>query len=111
MPVEFIGYIGNFNASEAIARQGPIIDRAPHRGGRSHPREWRLRPALLAFHSTSPESILVGQYVDQPHRRLKLMIAHRPGFTAPTVAARQLATLDHLTGGRVVGPHHHRRQR
>ena len=28
------------------------------------------------------------------------MIAHRPGFTAPTVAARQLATLDHLTNGR-----------
>ena len=29
------------------------------------------------------------------------MIAHRPGFTAPTIAARQLATLDHFTGGRV----------
>jgi len=29
------------------------------------------------------------------------MIAHRPGFTAPTVAARQLATLDQFTGGRV----------
>lgn len=32
--------------------------------------------------------------------RLGLMVAHRPGFAAPTVAARQLATLDHLTGGR-----------
>ncbi len=29
------------------------------------------------------------------------MIAHRPGFTAPTVAARQLATLDQFTGGRI----------
>jgi alkanesulfonate monooxygenase len=34
-------------------------------------------------------------------RHLKLMIAHRPGFTAPTLAARQLATLDHLSDGRV----------
>ncbi|MFX8079109.1 LLM class flavin-dependent oxidoreductase, partial [Acinetobacter baumannii] len=33
--------------------------------------------------------------------RLGLMIAHRPGFTAPTLAARQFATLDQLTGGRV----------
>jgi alkanesulfonate monooxygenase SsuD/methylene tetrahydromethanopterin reductase-like flavin-dependent oxidoreductase (luciferase family) len=33
--------------------------------------------------------------------RLNFMIAHRPGFTAPTVAARQLATLDDLTGGRI----------
>jgi alkanesulfonate monooxygenase len=29
------------------------------------------------------------------------MIAHRPGFTAPTLAARQFATLDQFTGGRV----------
>ena len=28
------------------------------------------------------------------------MIAHRPGFTAPTLAARQLATLDHFSRGR-----------
>jgi len=29
------------------------------------------------------------------------MIAQRPGFTAPTLLARQLATLDQLSGGRV----------
>ena len=28
------------------------------------------------------------------------MVAHRPGFTAPSVTARQFATLDHLTHGR-----------
>jgi alkanesulfonate monooxygenase len=28
------------------------------------------------------------------------MIAHRPGFTAPTLAARQFATLDHFARGR-----------
>ena len=32
--------------------------------------------------------------------RLGVMIAHRPGFTVPTLAARQFATLDQLTGGR-----------
>jgi alkanesulfonate monooxygenase len=34
-------------------------------------------------------------------QKLNFMIAHRPGFTQPTLAARQLATLDHFTGGRV----------
>jgi alkanesulfonate monooxygenase len=29
------------------------------------------------------------------------MLAHRPGFVAPTLAARQLATLDHFSGGRL----------
>ena len=29
------------------------------------------------------------------------MLAHRPGFVAPTLAARKLATLDHFSGGRL----------
>jgi alkanesulfonate monooxygenase len=29
------------------------------------------------------------------------MLAHRPGFVAPTLAARKLATLDHLSAGRL----------
>src|SRR5262249_30141644 len=55
--------------------------------------------ALVAFHSASPDSILVAAYAASVTSRLGFMIAHRPGFTAPTLAARQLATLDQLTGG------------
>ncbi|MER8465457.1 LLM class flavin-dependent oxidoreductase [Mesorhizobium sp. M1396] len=101
MPVEFIGYIGNFNASETIARSGPIISREHIAAAAAIHENGGFDRVLLAFHSTSPESILVGQYVTSITRKLKLMIAHRPGFTAPTLAARQLATLDHLSGGRV----------
>jgi alkanesulfonate monooxygenase len=101
MPVEFIGYIGNFNASEAIARSGPIVDRRHIAAAAAIHENAGFDRALLAFHSTSPESILVGQYVTSITRHLKLMIAHRPGFTAPTVAARQFATLDHLSDGRI----------
>jgi alkanesulfonate monooxygenase len=32
---------------------------------------------------------------------LKFLLAHRPGFVAPTLAARQLATLDQLSDGRL----------
>lgn len=101
MPVEFIGYIGNFNASETIARSGPIVDRNHIAAAAAIHENGGFDRVLLAFHSTSPESILVGQYVTSLTRHLKLMIAHRPGFTAPTLAARQLATLDHLSDGRV----------
>ena len=32
--------------------------------------------------------------------RLGFLLAHRPGFVAPTLAARKFATLDQVTGGR-----------
>ena len=32
--------------------------------------------------------------------RLGFLVAHRPGFVAPTLAARKFATLDQITGGR-----------
>ena len=33
-------------------------------------------------------------------KHLSFLMAHRPGFMAPTLAARKFATLDHLTHGR-----------
>lgn len=33
---------------------------------------------------------------------MKFLLAHRPGFISPTLAARKLATLDHYTGGRLL---------
>jgi alkanesulfonate monooxygenase len=100
MSVEFIGFVGNHNASETILRTGPVIDlpyietlaKVQDHGG--------FDRVLLAFHAESPECLLVGQHVASVTSRLGLMIAHRPGFVAPTVAARQFATLDHITGGR-----------
>ena len=101
MTIEFIGFVGSFKSSETVPRSGPVVDlcyietlaKVQEQGG--------FDRVLFAFHSTSPESILVAQHAASVTTRLKLMIAHRPGFTAPTVAARQLATLDHISGGRV----------
>ena len=101
MSVEFIGYIGTHHASEIHRHDGPAIDRdyvetvakAHDAGG--------FDRALVAFGSTSPESQLVVAHAASVTRRLGFMIAHRPGFTAPTLAARQLATLDQFTGGRI----------
>ena len=101
MSVEFIGFIGTNPASEIHPNTGPVIDRdyvetvakAHDAGG--------FDRALVAFGSTSPESQLVVAHAASVTKRLGFMIAHRPGFTAPTVAARQLATLDQFTGGRI----------
>ena len=101
MTVEFIGYVGHFNSSETMKREGPAID-LDHIEAIAKAQEYvGFDRILVAFNSTSAESILVAQHVANVTQRLKLMIAHRPGFTAPTLAARQLATLDHISRGRV----------
>jgi alkanesulfonate monooxygenase len=101
MNVEFIGYIGTRLQSEIIAAHGPALDPIHvEQAARIHERGGFDR-ALVAFNSSSPESILVAGYAACVTKRLGLLIAHRPGFTTPTLAARQLATLDVFTRGRV----------
>jgi alkanesulfonate monooxygenase len=101
MDIEFIGYIGTRLQSEIIPAQPPVLDPAHvEQAARIH-EDAGFDRALVAFHSTSPESILVAAHAASVTRRLSLLIAHRPGFTAPTLAARQFATLDVFTGGRI----------
>lgn len=100
MGLEFIGFIGNHNASEIIPRSGPVVDRnhietiakAHELGG--------FDRALLAFHSWWPDALQVGQHAASVTEKLGIFVAQRPGFTAPTVFARQFATLDALYPGR-----------
>ena len=98
--VEFIGFVGTQYESEVYPAQGPVIDRDYIRAVAQAQEYGGFDRFLVAFHSTSPESQHIAAYAASVTERINLMIAHRPGFTAPTVAARQLATLDHLTGGR-----------
>jgi alkanesulfonate monooxygenase len=55
---------------------------------------------LIAQSARSPDSMTVAAHVAAVTERLGFMIAHRPGFVAPTLAARMLATIDQLSGGR-----------
>jgi alkanesulfonate monooxygenase len=56
---------------------------------------------LVGYTASSAEGFLVAQYAAAHTTRLGYLIAHRPGFVAPTLAARKIATFDHLTGGRL----------
>src|SRR5882757_4977341 len=56
---------------------------------------------LVGYTSTSAEGFAVTGYAAAHTERLGYLIAHRPGFVAPTLTARAAATLDHVTNGRV----------
>jgi alkanesulfonate monooxygenase len=55
---------------------------------------------LVAWGSTSPDALLVASHAAAATSRIGFMVAHRPGFITPTLAARQFATFDHLSNGR-----------
>jgi alkanesulfonate monooxygenase len=99
--VEFIGFISNNNSSETIVRSGPVLDRHHIETVAKAHENAGFDRALLAFHSTTPDSLQVGQHVLGVTDLLNVLIAQRPGFTAPTLIVRQLAVLDQLYQGRV----------
>jgi alkanesulfonate monooxygenase len=100
MSVEFIGMIGTRDASETRPPSGPVIDRdyiarfaqAHENGG--------FDRVLVGYFSNAADGFLVTAHAAHATTRLGFLLAHRPGFVAPTVAARKLATLDQFTGGR-----------
>ena len=100
MSVEFIGYVGHHNSSEAVRRTGPVLDPSFIEAAAKAQEHVGFDRVLVAFNSNSAESILISQHITSVTERLGVMIAHRPGFTAPTLAARQLATLDRFSKGR-----------
>jgi alkanesulfonate monooxygenase len=55
---------------------------------------------LIGYGSTAPDGLHLGTYVTAVTEKLGVMLAHRPGFVAPTLAARTLATIDNLSRGR-----------
>ena len=56
---------------------------------------------LVCHSSSSPDGFAVANQVLTTTSRLGVLLAHRPGFVAPTIAARQYATLDAFHPGRV----------
>ena len=101
MSLEFIGFIGPNEQSESLAPRGPLVDNAFVKATIRAQEYAGFDKALIAVNSASPDSFALGAYAAGVSDSLGLLIAQRPGFTSPTLAARQLATLDQLSGGRV----------
>jgi len=101
MGVKFIGYIGFNNSSEIYPDFGRQIDRRHVEAAAKAQELGGFDRVLIPFGSSSPESQIVAAHAAAITSKLGFLIAHRPGFTQPTLAARQLATLDQLSEGRV----------
>jgi alkanesulfonate monooxygenase len=106
MPIEFIGSLVNAALrSPASGSGGPDSGLAadpdyPVRMAGLH-EESGFDRLLVGHSSSSPDGFTVAGQVLATTSRLAVLLAHRPGFVAPTVAARQYATLDAFYPGRV----------
>ncbi|EON11001.1 LLM class flavin-dependent oxidoreductase [Pandoraea sp. SD6-2] len=101
MSVEIIGMIQSSKQSEIHPQNGPAVDRDYVRNfARAHEQSGFDR-ILVPHHSTSPSATLTIAYATTVTENIHFMLAHRPGFVAPTLAARQIATLDQFSGGRL----------
>jgi alkanesulfonate monooxygenase len=101
MPVEMIGWIAPRVASELIPPSGPpFAAEVIAETARIHERAGFDR-VLIGYFSDAPDGFLVGAHAAAVTERLSFLLAHRPGFVAPPVAARKLATLDQLSNGRL----------
>ena len=79
-------------ASETRQAEGPLDRRAVHaRFARVH-EEAGFDRVLIGYYSDAPDGFVIAGDVFAHTERLGVLLAHRPGFVAPTVAARKLAS-------------------
>ena len=107
MSIEIIGLVATKDASEikGSREEGGAVD-ADYlvRIARAHEAAGFDR-VLIGYGATGVDGWAVGAKTLNATERLKVLIAHRPGFVQPTLLARKAATLDNLSGGGRVGVH------
>lgn len=105
MPLEFCGMIGTRAASEldapGMSLVGGHVDKAFVRDFAQAHEQAGFDRVLIGYGSSGPDGFAVASYCASVTDRLNFLIAHRPGFVAPTLAARKFATIDQFTEGRV----------
>jgi len=90
MAVEFIGHVFPHEQSETIPQSGPVVQpdylRALARAHEGAGFDWVLIP-----HSSSMvDGFMVADQTLAATERLGVLLAHRPGFVAPTQVAREI---------------------
>jgi len=103
MPIRIIGMIGvTPPKSDATLHiiEGGLSPGYVTEAARAHERSG-FDLVLVGYSSSSAEGFLVALHAAGHTERLGYLVAHRPGFVAPTLMARKIATFDQLTGGRL----------
>ena len=102
MPINIIGMIGVAPAAQTAVHVigGGIDPEFLTSFARTHEQSG-FDAVLVGYSSSSAEGFQVAQFCAHRTETLKFLVAHRPGFVAPTLAARTAATFDNLTEGRL----------
>lgn len=103
MPMRVIGMIGVTPPQSAATLhviEGGLSPNYLAEAARAH-EDSGFDLVLVGYSSSSAEGFLVALHAAARTERLGYLIAHRPGFVAPTLMARKIATFDHLSGGRL----------
>jgi alkanesulfonate monooxygenase len=98
--LEFIGMIQPRQQSEIHPATGPAIDPGYVRASARAHDEGGFDRILVGWYSNGPDGFQIATRAAAHTERVGFLVAHRPGFQAPTTAARSFATLDQLSGGR-----------
>ena len=103
MPVEFIGMIATARVlRDPTGPSRPVVDPAFTREfARAHEASGFDRVLDRLLLDAPPTASSSPPTCAAHTERLGVLLAHRPGFVAPTFAARKLATLDQFSGGRL----------
>ena len=92
MPVEMIGWIAPRVSSEVVPARGtPFDPDVIAMTARIH-ESADFDRVLIGYFSDAPDGFLIGAHAASATQRLGLLLAHRPGFVSPTLAARKLAS-------------------
>src|SRR4051794_28423001 len=100
MSIEFIGMIHHREASEIKAPPPMVLDRGYIRDFARGAEAGGFDKVLVGYFSDGPDGFLIAANAAAHTDRIGFLVAHRPGFVAPTLAARKFASLDQITGGR-----------
>ncbi|KDB06486.1 Alkanesulfonate monooxygenase [Burkholderia sp. lig30] len=101
MPVDIIGMITATPGAEVDVPGGAAVQ--PDYVRRfAHAHEAAGFDQILVGHfSNAADGVVVAACATAATERIRLLHAHRPGVIAPSAAARQIATLDVFSGGRL----------
>src|ERR1700728_3940653 len=94
MAIEFIGSLVNGATVLSAAPEYPARMAGLHE-------ESGFDRLLVGHSSSSPDGFAVAKQVLTTTSRLGVLLGHQPRFVAPTIAARQYATLEAFHPGRV----------
>ena len=98
--IEFIGMVQPREQSETHPAKGPAIDPGYLRASAQAHDVAGFDRILIGWYSNGPDGFQIATHAAAHTEKVGFLVAHRPGFQAPSLAARAFNTLDQLSGGR-----------